>query len=379
MIPYDYKLAFRIFNLLRKEKGISKFSSLECIILYVFILFFYLINNMFFLVDELVFFSYRKISVKTPMFIIGPPRSGTSFFHRLLAENKQFTSMKMWEIMFAPAISQKYLFLFFGKMDGLLGSPLYKIIKNLDSKVFSRMSKYHKTGIFEYEEDAYIFRHIGTTPFMSLNWPFMSVQNLFLNFDEVASKEYKEMNMHFYEKCIKKHLFVFGNDKTYVSKNPLFSSYVKTLCEKFESANFIYIYRTPYEVVPSALSLVTYLFSFWSLLDPPAIKKIMLEALRIYYRHPLEVLNHADKRKIMVSYTELVKSPKSTIEGVFSALGLSTSSEYEHYLEEQDQRSKGFVSKNSYTYEQYGLSKSEIGEIFEDIFSQELDKVQASK
>ena len=58
---------------------------------------------------ERIFFSWAmKPQNKLMVYIIGAPRSGTTRLHKLLAADKnQFTTMKMWELFFAPALIQK--------------------------------------------------------------------------------------------------------------------------------------------------------------------------------------------------------------------------------------------------------------------------------
>jgi omega-hydroxy-beta-dihydromenaquinone-9 sulfotransferase len=52
------------------------------------------------LLDRLFFSQYLKAEVKSPIFIIGNPRSGTSFLHSLLTQTEEFISFKTWEIFF---------------------------------------------------------------------------------------------------------------------------------------------------------------------------------------------------------------------------------------------------------------------------------------
>ena len=61
--------------------------------------------------DELLFPRFRKQKIVRPLFIVGPPRTGTTLLHRLLAKDDQFTSMRTWEILFAPSIVQKRFWL----------------------------------------------------------------------------------------------------------------------------------------------------------------------------------------------------------------------------------------------------------------------------
>ena len=61
-------------------------------------------------IEHVVFTLFAPPKPYPIIFIVGPPRSGTTRMHKLLAADfKMFSSMKMWELLFAPATSQKLL------------------------------------------------------------------------------------------------------------------------------------------------------------------------------------------------------------------------------------------------------------------------------
>ena len=62
-----------------------------------------------FALDEILFRGYRDIEIRQPTFVLGVPRSGTTFLHRLLAHDPQFTTFSTWECFFAPSISERYV------------------------------------------------------------------------------------------------------------------------------------------------------------------------------------------------------------------------------------------------------------------------------
>ena len=68
-----------------------------------------IINNLFLLMDN-IFFNYQKIKINKPLFIIGFPRSGTTFLHKMLLKDTQFTTPQLWELIFAPSILQKKIY-----------------------------------------------------------------------------------------------------------------------------------------------------------------------------------------------------------------------------------------------------------------------------
>ena len=106
------------------------------------------VHWLFFLVDELLFWGYRRVAVNKPLFVTGVPRSGTTFLQRTLSEDAQFTTTTLAECLLTPAISQRYL--------ALLLAPLLWSFKWLLARarlpLVERMASIHKLGLAEPEE-----------------------------------------------------------------------------------------------------------------------------------------------------------------------------------------------------------------------------------
>lgn len=67
------------------------------------------INGAGLLLDYLLFPDFRRVRVREPLFVVGVPRSGTTFLHRLLAgDRERFTTTALWELIFAPSITQRF-------------------------------------------------------------------------------------------------------------------------------------------------------------------------------------------------------------------------------------------------------------------------------
>ena len=80
-----------------------------------------------FLLDNIFFRGHRDQQVRSPVFIVGNPRSGTTFLHRLVAKDTdRFSTMKMWEILFAPSITQRKMVAGLATFDRWVGGPVRK-------------------------------------------------------------------------------------------------------------------------------------------------------------------------------------------------------------------------------------------------------------
>jgi hypothetical protein len=368
MIPFDFNLQLRIFKLHLKHKGWSTTTWRYLLLMLPIVVINHVIHQFFFILDDIFFRSYRRIPTDDSIFIVGPPRCGTSLLLDLLNNSDEITSMKAWELHQAPSICQKIFYLQLGKVDRILGSPLYKTYLKLNQKLLGDFKKIHDTSLFHYEEDAMLFYHSGNSPFYLFFFPFYELKTPFLDFDQSTTAEYKAKYMRYYKKCIQKHLFVFGRDKTFLSKNPLFCAYIRTLKAHFKNARFIFMTRTPYKVAPSAISLSTFFKGYTRYVDDAFIKNSLLEMLKFQYTYPLEVIDFNDeKHNAMIRFDDLVGDTKTTVEKVLTQFQLNCPDALKQALAARSKREKHYVSKNRYSLEKYNISEKEFRAYFGEI------------
>ena len=366
MVPFDYALNLKIFKLIRQYPGKIKQGPSGFILSSIIFILINLINKFFFLIDEVLFFTYRKIVIKNPIFIIGPPRTGSTFLQRLLCESQDYTGMRLWESIFAPSITQKFIFLGIGKLDDLFGSPLYKAMRKHEKT--RELYKIHPSSFFETEEDAHLFMFTGNSPFLIMHYPFDEIADFFLHFDERASAAYKEKYMHYYHQCIKKHLFVFGRNKIFVSKNPTFSPYAHTLKEAFVDAKIVYLYRDPLSLAPSSFSLATFILNQTSNLSKSAITQHTVDALNIYYLYPAKTLDFKQNNHHMIFYNDLTRQTAHTLQNLLERFNLPLSPEFKQRLDLADKKSKAYKSDHKYSLKEPGLDQAEISHLFSSVY-----------
>ncbi|MCK4800700.1 MAG: sulfotransferase, partial [Anaerolineales bacterium] len=112
------------------------------------------------LLDELFYPAYHDVKIKQPVFIIGNPRSGTTFLHRLLAKDTaSFISMRTWEIFGAPSILMRRVFRRVAKLGRTLGAPVTRRIKGMQ-RLWKENDAIHRLAIYEPEEDEFLLIHI---------------------------------------------------------------------------------------------------------------------------------------------------------------------------------------------------------------------------
>jgi len=153
-----------------------------------------MINNFFLSLDH-IFFNFKNILIKTPFFIIGFPRSGTTFLHKSITNDKQFTTPCLWELIFAPSIIQK-----------LVWKKIYRFVNiNLANKKFSlirrftrRFDNIHEIKLSNPEEDYLTFTPYGACFLLIIIMPIDDIWKL-INFDKNFSTKYKNRLMKKYK------------------------------------------------------------------------------------------------------------------------------------------------------------------------------------
>jgi len=320
--------------------------------------------------DDIFYREYKQQKLAQPVFIIGNPRSGTTFLHRLMANDKtNFSVIRMWEVMFAPSVSQRKVIWSFQKIDDALGGRLQRWLLARE-KMTWLSNPMHKMGLQEPEEDESILFNIWETIFTSVFFPHPDLVRNYAYFDKQMPLLRRRKIMRFYRDCLRRHLFARNSDKKFLSKNPTFSPKVDSIYEFFPDAKIIYLVRNPLDTIPSIISWMSY---EWKQFSDPAenylFKDYMLELAKEWYEYPLERFSKAPTDSyVILRYEDLVRNPKQIVTGIYEKFGFELSPEFEKTLNETNQREISFKSKHQYSLRKMGLSKRKILKTFDFVF-----------
>lgn len=326
-----------------------------------------------FLLDKIFYPNFEELKITNPIFVIGNYRSGTTLLHRYLSfDYRRFTSMTGWEIFIAPSIVQRKLMSLFVSLDQLFGSPIVRSFDHLWEKFAQGPVYFHKMGVREPEEDENLLAHIWSG-IIALNlFPDFEEGNLpgFAYFDRMLNQRQKERIMRFYRGCIQRHLYFHGSKKVYLSKSPSFSGHIETLIEAFPDSKFVYIVRSPYEVVPSSINMWS--FKWHVTLNPDEeypYKEQVLDMIKEYYLHPYEVLRKLPKERYhFVYYDELMENPETSVQAIYDAFGFHIYPAFRRRLQRIIRRHQNYKRPKKYSLKKMGLSNRKIFQNFKDVF-----------
>jgi hypothetical protein len=326
------------------------------------------------LLDDMFFARHRQETIRQPVFIVGNPRSGTTFLHRLLARDRRnFVTMQFWEILLAPSVVQRKMVRALAALDRRMGSRLHNLLATWE-KLWQEENSMHKVAFWAPEEDQYLFVHVWSTLAIHTFSSLLEGADPYICFDTEMARTQKQRMMAFYGRCIQRHLYAHGDGRSqtahYLSKNPSASPKIDTLYEFFPDAKFIYLVRNPLDVIPSYISLVNYTWRlFGASPDGHKSRDYVLDIVRHWYRYPLERLARAPKNSYaVVKYDDLIGDPYQTITGIYDRLDLEVCSAFAGVLQEEAEKARNYHSRHTYSLEEMGLTRHQIVADFEDVF-----------
>lgn len=369
LMYFDFHTYFRMFRLALQERNRAGRRRLLFILLAV-VPVVSTFHAICFFLDAILFPGLRALDVRTPVFIVGHARSGTTLLHRLMTKDgERFSCFLLYEL-FLPSLLQKKLIRFLAACDRrYLGGRIEKQFRAWEERKFAATRDMHATGLTTPEEDDFLFTFSCASGFWIVLLPYMGLLD-FYYIDERPPTRRRRL-MKFYKECVKRQLYLNGADKIHLSKNPVFSGRVESLIETFPDARIVVLVRNPYETIPSLLKLMqtSWRLRGWEETQIKRSLRVLAEQSFHTYKYPLEVLaRHPDVPQAIVDYRELVAHPRRTVEAVYAQLGFAVSPELSQLLVSEEKRARTHETSHHYSLEEFGLARDEIRTALADLF-----------
>jgi hypothetical protein len=376
MIPFNFRLFFRLtyLSLFESRETNARLTTKRVLFLlgfYTVFLPFQLINGIFLLLDSILYPGYLRIEVREPVFIVGPPRSGSSHLQRVLARDEEtFASAKLWEVLLAPSITQRKIVRALGTVDRRLGEPFRSWLLDWQERAFAEAGTYHKIRLQAPDEDELILLPIFSAIHLAFPFPFLDEFAPYIYFDSQVSPAEKKRFMRFYRRSMQRTLYLYGPARHLLSKTPANSGRVGTLQETFPDAKFVYTHRDPADLLPSTMSLFAFQSGvFCDLVEAYPFGPHLLEMTQHWYRHPLQRLEHLPAGSLaVVTYDDLTGDLHGTIEATYAALDLKIRPAYAEALREEVEKAAGYESDHNYALEDMGLTRDRILAEYRDVY-----------
>jgi len=353
-------------------RGAGPWSLRRLLVLPVFTLLFLALQTVHwvgFLLDEIFFRGYHRVEVREPLFVVGMPRSGTSFLQRVLAEDtERFTTLRLWELLLAPSVTERTLWLGLGRLDGLMGRPAGRLLDGLARRGFAFMDDVHPVDFQEPEEDYFLLLPAFACFLLVLAWPEHRSLWELARFDDLPEAVRRRLLGH-YRRCLQRHLYMVGPEKRILSKNPSFTPMVRSLRETFPDAAFVGCVRDPLEALPSLLSSLeggAALFG-WDVAEPrhrdPFVTMLRDFALRLD-----EDVAAMPDRALLLPLPELSADVPGTVRRIYGTFGWTPGPALEAALARRAARPPRAPSGHRYALQDFGLEPEDVRHRFREAY-----------
>lgn len=336
-------------------------------VFFVFVILFFMTHSLFtaitLFLDHIFFYRFRKVEVKQPIFIIGHPRSGTTFIHHLFTQTDEMAAFTTWQLLF-PAITAR-----------MIVKPIVRLLTRKGPMVLIPEETGHQIALDSVEEDEMLFLHNHDTQFVIIGTPLGFAEKDYreIRFHDLQPRKRRIKSARFLKSIFQRHIYYTG--KTQIFAQTHFSTHrIKTLMEVFPDAKFIYMHRMPEETLPSYLSLnYNMLDILWGMHRFSGKQKAnyynrrytaSLELYRYFYE--LWHNNEIDKEKVLiVPYKKLRNELMPMFEQIVEFTGIQPSTQLRAAVESQAQKQKSYKRKHKVkTLSDFGISNERVRKDF---------------
>lgn len=316
--------------------------------------------------DEILFRGYRRVEIRKPVFVLGAPRSGTTFMHGVLAEDEQHTTFATWECYFGLSVTWRRFWRLWGRIDRMFGRPAGRLVDAITRRLAGGFEDTHPVRPDAPEEDFLCL--IPALSCFLLIVPFADADDIWrmARLDADADNRFRDRQMAFYRRCIQRHLYVHGTDSRFLSKNASFAGMIAGLDRAFPDARFICCMRPPERALSSQYSVLGgSLKAFASDGDPVAFQARIAACFEYYYANMLDRLEALPSNRITAIRTREIRDHLAqAVENIYATLGLDLTPAFRSRLENRARDSRGHASPHRHDLADAGIDSDHIRKQF---------------
>jgi hypothetical protein len=305
--------------------------------------------------DGLFFPSIKKKQIRSPIVLIGNPRTGTTFMQRFLTDHKIGAGMELYRMVFASLTLQTLL------------KPILPILEAVSPARYHK-PEVHKTSLGKVETDdaSMITRYFDG---FFLYGFFLAFDDEDLRFTvDPKIRDTSERDFSWIKSLWQRNLVAHKADRV-VAKLFSVSPRVPQFLEEFPDARMLYMARDPLSIFPSGMSLVTGVleeaFGFWSL--PEDIRQRWLD--RIYQAlvmllerfHEDYTSGRIPKENVyVVRYDRMMNEFEVVMDELLEFIDHEPTEELKQIIADRADKQRAYKSKHKYDLEKFNLDEAKI-------------------
>ena len=301
-----------------------------------------------------------ELPVRRPLIVVGPPRTGTTLLHHLLAADPAARYLRAWEGHYPAPLSRWTVF---GRDRRVLRS---RVTSWMLRRMVPALSALHAFGHDAPEECHTLTRHtfVGAHGMMVQTYrEWFRAQP-----EELLDTMYAE-----YRRVLQVLHHQHPADDHWVLKSPVHLWGLASLMRAVPEATIVLTHRHMREVIPSFCSLLAVAAgACTNAIEPVLMGPRAIEIGRAAVRRMGDARAQFDSARIVdMPYEELVADPVAAVRRILDHGGYAFTPAHEEKLAAhlaKDKRDKD--PKHAYTLAQFGLDKAMVNEAFADYHQQ---------
>lgn len=321
--------------------------------------------------DRLIWRDIEKTPIVAPVFIIAPPRSGTSFLQKLMTlDDDRFVFWKMYQTILPTVLTERFIQWGLG-FDRLLGRPTGLLLNWCEKRWFGGWDNLHTMRLDAPEEDGALYLYAFACEAIYMLFPY--VEELWeLGFPDTLPQEDRRALMQYYRTCLQRLVFSSGEGKTLLIKSTNSSGSVASILEAFPDARFITILRDPADSIASSISLMMPALKSHSP-EMPVDGEVSRAYARLsteWYKYLHEFVSGLPAHQIhAVDYRHLIRDPAGTVETIYRHFDWEISPGFRACLDAQQERQKNYQSGHRYRLEDFGVDRAWLYAELDDVLA----------
>jgi len=296
------------------------------------------------------------VQIPDPIVITGLPRTGTTFLHRLLAQDPENRTLQLWEMTnpVPPPAPDSY------------GTDPRRVqhrriyatgLRALFSAAGrNRLKSIHESGPDDPEECLTLLQNSFLCPSFYLHDEVTGYFRWLQNQDPTPAYRYYRLQLQVL-------LSRFSNQRLIV-KSPVHLGWLGAMFEVFPGARILWTHRPLLSTLPSACSHAAFFRGFRSdSFDPGGVGEFRARLSECEIEQACRVRDSGRERSFLdISFRRLTSHPLEVVERIYKFVGASLSQEtrgkMEAWIHHQVRQRSHF--SHAYSIENFGLSKSLI-------------------
>jgi hypothetical protein len=292
-------------------------------------------------------------TLRPPVIVLGLPRTGTTFLHRLLSAPSDARALPMWEVAmpFPPLDGPDKR-----RQSGERGAAMVKrALADFDAK--------HATGADEPEE----CMHLQNEAFFSWSWfsnyPIPTYTRWLQEADPSVAYDVWLDVLRFIQAS--------SPERRLTLKSPSHLAHIGAILDRVPDARIVWTHRDPAAVVPSFASLIASTRAVATTdqtADPHALGREMSDFLADQLRRGLAWRERIPTGQLIdIAFEDLKRDPLSTVARIHHHFGLPWSPEVSRAVQtEVEARPRNRHGAHRYELADFGLSRGLIAELFDN-------------